>query len=1122
MPTVAMTQPYIRTLALGAALSAASPAMLPAQTLTATEAVHPNLKGKLDRPVRYRPDGDAFVIENGTERFNRPLYGGNTAFRVDGGDRPEFVLYLPGRGGNLRFAVRDGDGRLWWLHDARSITTRYRPGELDYRITDPRLGGVIELTVVALAATEGVAVRARGVGVAHGAALYWAFGGVNGKRGTRDGDIGTERVPISEWFGFRPAFADRNAVAVPGRDRFAVTGPPGTITGTLLHGETRGVADGEAWEDPARLFAAPPPSQRSATPARPIVTGMLRLDSTAADLVLQRTAYAPAANADLAAYAAVSADRRTPVALPPLPPPYPAASLPGVFEAARAHFADLRGRVRISTPDPWLNASVGALIVGADAVWDGPQGAIMHGAVAWRTKLLGWRGPYALDALGWHDRARANFRAWLPRQNVEAIPSTLPPADAASNLARSEAALHANGDLSNSHYDMNTVFIDALFRHLAWTGDRAFAREAWPVIQRHMAWQRRLFRRPYRRGLPLYEAYAQIWASDDIQYSGGGVAYASAYNLYHNRQAARLATMLGEDPAPYAREAVLIGQAMRAELWLPGEGRFAEYRDWLGERAVHPSAGLWSFYHVVDSGVPTPREAWRMADAVTRDMPLIPVAGPGVPADRPYGVYASSTWMPYSWSVNNVVMGENLHTALALWQAGRGEDAYTLTKAALLASMYMGISPGNVGSLNYLDVYRREAQRDFADGSGVMARTIVEGLFGIAPDAMTQTLTVRPGLPAAWNHAELTHPDVGVAFRREGDRDRWTVRQSAARFARLSLRLVARRDRIAAVTADGRPVRWTLEPDAVGAPMIVVDAALGAATQIEVQWSGRPIAAPIAAGARLVAKRQGEMRWWSPTGVAPTPAPPPVVVDRAPVGPQRPVDLSAAFNDRIDAIFAAGKYRSPRSPFVSLALPSQGLGAWAGHVNATAKIDDTGLRRAAKLGGGLFRLPDGGGFRTPIEGRNAVFVSHWDAYPRAATVALTGQGRFLRLLMTGTTNPMQSRIDNGEVIVTYADGGTARLALHNPTTWWPIERDYLIDDYQFRVAGPRPLRVDLATGLVRAGGARKGGEEVDGGSATVLGLPLDPGRPLRSLTVRARANDVVIGLLAATIEDVPR
>ena len=71
----------------------------------------PNLESNIERPLRYRADAGDFVIVNGAETFNRPLYGRNTAFRVDGGDRPEFVMYLPGRGGNLRLGLRSGADR---------------------------------------------------------------------------------------------------------------------------------------------------------------------------------------------------------------------------------------------------------------------------------------------------------------------------------------------------------------------------------------------------------------------------------------------------------------------------------------------------------------------------------------------------------------------------------------------------------------------------------------------------------------------------------------------------------------------------------------------------------------------------------------------------------------------------------------------------------------------------------------------------------------------------------------------------------------------------------------------------------------------------------------------------
>lgn len=235
-----------------------------------------------------------------------------------------------------------------------------------------------------------------------------------------------------------------------------------------------------------------------------------------------------------------------------------------------------------------------------------------------------------------------------------------------------------------------------------------------------------------------------------------------------------------------------------------------------------------------------------------------------------------------------------------------------------------------------------------------------------------------------------------------------------------------------------------------------------------------------------------------------------------------PVGLGSHFNDRVTGIFQPGKFVSPRSPFVSLAIPSQGIGAWAGHVNATAEIDDTGLRAASAAGNGKITLPNGVPIATPGPGDkpNILFVSQWDNYPDEATVPLTGRARGVHLLMAGSTNAMQSRLDNGEVVVTYTDGTTSRLALRNPETWWPIEQDYFIDDYQFRIDAPLPTRVNLKTGEVRVldPEAFKGqGRVVPGGAATVLELPLDPGKELHSLTVRALANEVVIGLMAATL-----
>jgi len=1063
----------------------------------------PNLTSNIARPLRYRPDGQDFVIENGGEFFNRPLYGGNTAFRADAGDEPEFSLYLPGHGGNLRFGIKAVGGAKW-LHQTAQITARYRPGMMLYEVRDPLLGanGVLRLEAIALHQTDGIVVKVEATGLSRPVDLIAAYGGLDGKRGARDGDIGTEAVPISQYFQLNAENCQDNRfeMGAVGTGAFALRAKAATIAGLMPPGARMGLADARQWGSVDGLSG----SGGGTAPALAVMTARVALGASGSSkplfFGLQRVpdGAGPAVAEELKTYRDVTADRagvdRRPGAIP-LAPAYRTADLPRVFAEAVEHFRALRAQISVETPDAYLNAAVGALNVAVDAVWDSPQQAIMHGAIAWRTRLLGWRGPYAPDALGWHDRARSHFTYWAGRQNTDPIPAKIPPADEASNLARNETGLHSNGDMSNSHYDMNAVFIDALFRHLQWTGDLEFARKLWPVIERHLAWERRLFRREYGpEKLPLYEAYAMIWASDDLEYNGGGTAHGSAYDYYANVQAARLARLIGKDPAPYETEARLIARGMREYLWMPDRGMFGEFRDYLGLQLLHKSAGLWSFYHTMDAGLVTSDEAERMVWYVEDRMPHIPVRGPGIPMDLNYYVMPTTNWMPYTWSTNNLVMGENIHTALGMWQAGRPDQAFQLTKSALLASMFMGICPGNVGSMNYLDVYRRESQRDFADGGGVTARAIVEGLFGLRPDALGGELLIVPGLPAAWDHASLRHPDAGIEYRREGDTEAYTIEQRFAKLLKLRLQVEAQGD-AGTVTIDGRTAALQR---LAGTDRFEIQAGAAAKYTVVVRWTGK-------IRSRVVGEREVDY----------------ASLEFAVSGNKLPVDLTAYFNDKVAQLFK-NEYRLPRSPFVSLAIPKQGIGAWAGHINATADIDDSGLRAAARAGGGRITLPNGVPLATPGEAgaKNAIFVSQWDNYPKEVTAPLTGKARGVVLLMAGSTNHMQSRFDNGEIVVTYADGSESKLALENPTTWWPIDQDYFIDDYQFQIPGPLPTRVNLKSGEIReldAAASKGRGGTVPGGAATVLRLALQPGKELKSITVRALANEVVIGLMAATL-----
>lgn len=92
-----------------------------------------------------------------------------------------------------------------------------------------------------------------------------------------------------------------------------------------------------------------------------------------------------------------------------------------------------------------------------------------------------------------------------------------------------------------------------------------------------------------------------------------------------------------------------------------------------------------------------------------------------------------------------------------------------------------------------------------------------------------------------------------------------------------------------------------------------------------------------------------------------------------------PVGLAPFFNDRVTAIFGAGRFLSPRSTF------------------------ESHLRRRAAAGGGKVTLPSGVPFMTPgkPDAHNIVYPSQWDNYPRSVRIPLGGRARHLYLLMAG-------------------------------------------------------------------------------------------------------------------------
>lgn len=812
-------------------------------TIANAQDINPALywQGK-ERELRYTPDGEEFVINNGDKRFTRAIYGTNTGFRFETSDFPEFGLYMPNLGGSVYMAIATPTTTTW-IKDMESIESRFKSGQRTYIIKDKKhLGnGMLAIDAVALCDGDGLVVKYQAKNVPAGTKILWIYGGASNERFSREGDIGAD--PANSFY-IKATNCKDNVYDIDKN------------TFTLFYGmNTRPLSLDEAYENPKTIdksritSVALPTNTLRITGTFPKEATIREVDGNLIEQLDKLVNSERTKNPVILAEYAIS---NTPFYFemhnPKSHADFTYSQLAKAFDKGIEFRTKIASTMKVNTPDPFLN-TLGGIFSGAeDAIWEAP--GYLHGAIGWRVPLTGWRAAYLADLMGLTDRARTHFDGYLNSQLTN-VPITLPHLqDSALYLARSAKVwgtpMYSNGYICRSpnktdvlhHYDMNVVFIDELLWHLNWTGDMDYVKQVFPALKLHLAWEKNTYD-PNNDG--LYDAYCCIWASDALQYNGGEVTHSTAYNYRANKLMADLARKIGEDPAPYEKEASRILSALNRKLWIKEKGWWAEFKDNMGHQMRHEEPALWTFYHAIDSDIHDPFQAYQASRYVDTRLINIPVVAKNYKDTTNY-VVGTTNWQPYMWSINNVAFAEIVHTALAYWQSGRYEEANRMYKGAILDAMYFGSGPGNITQISFYDAARGETYRDFADPVAMGVRAMVQGMFGIIPDLTNKKLTIRPGFPADWNYADLETLNMNFSYNRKGNTDHYLVKPLFnTSGVELTVELNARFDQFPIVKVNGKKVNCERIFNTIGQPAIRISAGISEKYEITVEWKGQPL-----------------------------------------------------------------------------------------------------------------------------------------------------------------------------------------------------------------------------------------------------------------------------------------
>ena len=900
-------------------------------------------------PVYEPVEDGGFRISGSRRQLNRPIVHGQN--RIWTGDAPLFRMdttagngcYSADRvfplwprpdavGGNvypcmgtLRIGVQGAEGETQWLDEVTDVTATFRPGYTEYGITEKRARWKATLVIAPSLDFHGFVCR---VAFDRPVSLTWQYGGMWWQQGEKNANrvaLQGQRAQITEsnlpngivclgWDGSGEGHALETGYGQQAVFRSAVPQPTFHIAGTwgvTHHDEAR------AKQTMARLDTLPTGGWAAMRE---------KLKQSWFDCYIGRALQPQGHLATLLAKPDEALNATT-----------------GWWDRRRAEF-------QIHTPDAQLNALINFARAISEYHRQGP--GLVLGAQYWVMYSHISTGWYGKEWGGDHQAMEECLRLYGAFQGDDGFIRWVSP-----SLVGFVAE------------DNTPYWVDQVWRHYTWTGDKAFVQDMWPIVRKAVTW---MCKQNDPDGDGLFRDSYEYWNCDSNG-KGPKAAAPSAMAWAMLDRAARIAAVVG-DPAAEREYRALADRSKAAifrELWNAQGGRLGSVGSdglWRG----HPQT--WEEYLAINAGLLSPEQG----RSATRWI----AAHYGFEPTRGVKLLSCSDWFPIRWSVQWVPTGDTCLAALGGMKSGDADLWWPYLKT-VVGSSFRSDFPGiNMGIGN---AGAGGGDREDVDSADPHTHVAVRGLFGIEPALHEGRLEICPAFPADWRDAEIRTPDVSYTYRQVGDRAVFRIRTSRPLVKRVRANLT------------GPEVVTKAETNSI------VDVRLGPAI-----IAPRPTTPP-----PILAEQQ-------PPTEQDTGKP----LQSAQKARQVLFDLSSACDKTVEE-FAA-------TPFLfDFADAPSRMQDWWGNpsftMGPTPKVVEAGNRVTFLISG----RPRPGMGKTP-KNLIALSSWKPYPFAAGAVVPVGLKCERLWLLLQAYVHPMKNYVPNGEVILRYADGTTAVKQLIPP------------------------------------------------------------------------------------------